>query len=73
MGPILKNSTAMNKKMALIFSLPEVSGSQWTFAGRQKKKVKSDQDLSNFRLFLPLHIKSDRVFGIVLYNVTTKW
>jgi hypothetical protein len=32
-----------------------------------------DPDLSNSRLFYALHIKSDIIFGISLYNVTTKW
>ncbi len=30
-------------------------------------------DLSNSRLFFAFYIKSDRVFGIDLYSVTTKW
>lgn len=61
MDPILKNSTAMNKKMALIFSLPEVSGSQWTFAGRQKKGKKRSGSLQ-FSIIFALAYKVRQSF-----------
>ena len=62
-----------NELCSLMWYEPFIKNCYLIKSGDSKNQIQWIPDLSNLRLFYALHIKSDIVFGISLYSVTTKW